>query len=84
MRINCLIFDVKFTKIVIKYTVCKFQDFSVTQILREINFRQSKSVFFPLNFVNLVIFSLQKLEKLIDKNKNLLYINELKLQTVHF
>ena len=51
-------------------TVWKFQDFSVTQILREIKVgesRSSKTAFFAtfkaLNFVNLMNFSLQKVQK---------------------
>ena len=50
----------------------KFQDFSVTQILREINSGQSKSSKFDvftilgdLNFVAWVKFSLQKVQKII-------------------
>ena len=53
-------------------TVWKFQDFSVIQILREINFRESRSskitgfaIFGALNFVNLVTVSLQKVQKFI-------------------
>ena len=53
-------------------TVRKFQDFSVIQILREINFeecRSSKTAFFAisgaLNFVDLVDFSLQKVQNFI-------------------
>ena len=49
-----------------------FQDFSVIQILLEINFwesRSSKTAIFAilgaLNFVNLVNFSIQKLQKFI-------------------
>ena len=52
------------------YTVWKFQDFSVTQILREINFgvsRISKVAVFAilgaLNFISLVILHLQKRQK---------------------
>ena len=48
----------------------KFQDFSVTQILREINFgefRSSKNAIFAIfgtpNFIDLVNFSLQKVQK---------------------
>ena len=48
-----------------------FQDFSVTQIFREINFGESRSskpaifdIFRALNFVDLVNFSLQKVEKI--------------------
>ena len=51
-------------------TVCEFHDFSVTQILREIifeNFRSANSAVFAIlgadNFVNLVHFSLQKVQK---------------------
>ena len=58
------------------FTVWKFQDFSITQILREINFedsRSGKTAFFAflgatnhiINFVNLVNFSLQKVQKFI-------------------
>ena len=50
----------------------KFHDFSVTWILREINFgefRSSKNANFDilgaLNFVDLVDFSLQKVQKFI-------------------
>ena len=53
-------------------TVWKFQDFSVTQILREINFGQCKSsktavfaFFGTLNFVTLENFSLLKVQKFI-------------------
>ena len=52
------------------YTVWQFQDFSVTQILSEINFEESKSSKMAilaklgdLNFVNLVNFSFQKVQK---------------------
>ena len=55
------------------YTVWKFEDFSVIQIFREINFDQSKrsktaifAIFEVLNFVDLVNFSLQKVEKFIE------------------
>ena len=54
------------------YTVWKFQDFSITQILREINFEESGSaknaVFAILGAVNLVIlvnFSFLKVQKFI-------------------
>ena len=54
------------------FTVSKFQDFHVIQILREINFRDSRSAksvilthLEAVNFVNLVGFSLQKVQKLI-------------------
>ena len=53
-----------------------FQDFSVIQILRETNFRESKSlktavfaIFEALYFGNLGNFSLQKVHKFI-KNQN--------------
>ena len=53
-------------------TVWKFQDFSITQILREINFAESRSpksaifaILGPLNFANLVIFSPQKCKSAI-------------------
>ena len=51
-------------------TVWKFQDLSVIQILREIKFGESRSSktailanFGALNFVGLVKFSLQKVQK---------------------
>ena len=51
----------------------KLQDYSVIQILREINFgdsRSSKTAIFAIlgapNFVNLVNFSLQKVQKSIE------------------
>ena len=51
----------------------KFQDFSVTQILREIDFGGSgnfktacSATLETLNFVNLVNFSLQKVQKFIE------------------
>ena len=51
-------------------TVWKYQDFSIIQILHEINFGESRSckkavfvIFGALSFVNLDIFSLQKLQK---------------------
>ena len=53
-------------------TVWKLQDFSVTQILREINFGESRcsktaafSILVALNIVTLVNFSLQKVGKFI-------------------
>ena len=55
-----------------RYTVWKYQDFSITQILRKINFWDStsaKTAIFAIlgadNFVNLMNFSLQKVEKSI-------------------
>ena len=51
----------------------KFQDFSITQILREINFEDSRSaktaifaILEALNFVFLTDFSLQKVQKSIQ------------------
>ena len=53
-------------------TVWKFHVFGITQILREINFGESRSpktavfaIFGALNFVNLVDFNLQKVQKII-------------------
>ena len=53
-------------------TVWKFQDFCITQIIREINFehsRSAKTAIFALlravNFVQLVNFSFQKVQKFI-------------------
>ena len=53
-------------------TVWKFHDFSVTQILREINFGESKSsktavfvIFWALKMIYLADFSLQKVQKFI-------------------
>ena len=50
----------------------KFQDFSVIHILRETNFEASRSckyanfaILGALNFINLVNFSLQKVQKYI-------------------
>ena len=55
------------------YTVWKFQDFSVIHILRGIiigKSRSSKTAVFAIlrswNFVNLVNFSLQKVQKCIE------------------
>ena len=52
------------------YTMWKFQEFSITQILREINFedsRSAKSAVFAIlgavNFAHLVNVSLQKVQK---------------------
>ena len=54
------------------YTMWKFQDFSVMQILRQINFGESRSsesaffaIFRALTFLILVNFSLQKVQKFI-------------------
>ena len=53
-------------------TVLKLQDFSVNQILREINFGESRNgkivilvILGALNCVDLVNFSLQKVEKTV-------------------
>ena len=53
-----------------KYTVWIFQDFCITQILREINFGDSKGakpadfrIFGALNFANLVNFNFQNVPK---------------------
>ena len=58
------------------FTVWKFHDFSITQILREINFGDSRSaesaiytILGAVNFVLLVIFSLEKVQNVI-KNQN--------------
>ena len=55
------------------FTVWKIQHFSITQILREINFgecKSSKNAIFAIlgavNFVNLVGFSLQKVQNFIN------------------
>ena len=60
-------------KFIVLNKVWRIQDFSVNQILREINFRESssfKTTFFvvlgALNFVNLVNFSLTKVQKFIN------------------
>ena len=52
------------------YTVWKFQDFSVIQILREVKHGESRrsktaviAIFGAMNCVNLAIFSFQKLQK---------------------
>ena len=67
-----------------KSTVWKFQDFCITQFIREINFehsRSAKTAIFALlravNFVQLVSFSFQKVQKFI-KNQNLESLNVLK------
>ena len=50
-------------------TMWKFQDFCITQILREINFVDSRcaktAILGAVNFVHLVNFSLQKVQKFI-------------------
>ena len=72
------------TKLRKEITVCKLQDFSIAQILREINFwdsRSAKTALFDIlgavNFVNLVNFSLQKVQK-NHKNQNSDPLNVLK------
>ena len=54
----------------LSFTVWKFHDFSVTQILREINFgesRSSENAVFAIHWAqNLVNFSLQKVQKFIN------------------
>ena len=51
------------------YTMWKFHGFSVIQILREINFGDSKTavfaIFEALNFINLVTTKCQKVQKFI-------------------
>ena len=51
------------------HTVRKFHNFSITEILREINFEDSviakTAILGALNFVNLVNFSLQKVLRFI-------------------
>ena len=57
-------------------TVWKFQDFTISQILREINFGESESsknsviaIFGALNFVNLIKFLPSKSAKIHNKIK---------------
>ena len=57
-------------------TVWKFEDFSIIQILREINFVDSRSaktagfaILGAMTFGHLVNFSLQKVQKFIKKSK---------------
>ena len=64
----------------IKGTVWRFQDFSITQILREINFggcRSSKTavlaILGALKMINLVNFSLQKMQEFIKIKIQSLY-----------
>ena len=81
------LFNFKIVKILgLLCTVWKIQHFSVIQILREINFGESGSsniaafaIFGALNFVALVNFSLQKLQKFM-KNHNSKTLNVLKWQ----
>ena len=70
----------------------KFHDFSVIEILREINLGDSRSsktavfaIFEVLNLVNLVDFSLTEVHKCIKiKNKNSEPLIKLKWQILHF
>jgi len=71
-------------------TVWKFQDFCITEILREINFEDSKSaksavfaILGAVNFVHLVNFSFQKMQKFI-KNQNSEPLNVVKWLILHF
>ena len=84
---------------IIYFTVWKFQDISVIQILREINLRElgesrnSKTSVFaichfrnfdqPLNFSNLVHFGPSKSAK-IHGNQNAELVNVFRLQILHF
>ena len=68
----------------------KFQDFAAIQILREVKigeFRSSKTAIFAilgaLKFVNLVDFSLQKVQAII-RNQILKPLNMLKWQILYF
>ena len=71
-------------------TMWKFQDFSITQILREINFedsRMAKTAIFAIlravNFVQMVNFSLKKSTK-IHKNQNSEPLNVVKWLILNF
>ena len=73
-----------------KQLLLEFQEFSVIQNLREINFRESrgsKTTFFailkPLNFVNLANYSLHKVPE-IHENQILEPLNVSKWQILHF
>ena len=62
--------NLKLKQVGTAHTVWKFRDFSLTQILREINIEECRSfktavfaIFVALNFVTLVNFSLQKVLK---------------------
>ena len=74
----------------VSYTVWKFHDFSIPQILREINFWDSKSaktaIFAILGAVNLFCFGKNLLSKYvkIHKNQNSEALNMLKRQILHF
>ena len=69
-------------------TVSKFQDFSVLQTLREINFgesRSSKTAYFRgPEVVVLVIFSLSKVQIFIKIKIQSIYINVLERQILYF
>ena len=67
---KCFICSKSFKLFLSNITVWKFQEFSVSQILREINFGESRSVetaifaiFGALNSVDLVNCSIQKVQK---------------------
>ena len=67
-----------------EFTVWKFKDFFITEFLCEINFVDSRSaktaifaILVAVNFVHLVNFSLQKVQKLIKKNPILEHLNVL-------
>ena len=86
-RKKCLIFRKKSDRVFDEYddfsTVWKFEGFSVTQILREINFKESRNpkaktdvfaIFGVMNFVNLVFFILQNVQKFIKIKIHRLWI----------
>ena len=63
-------------------TVWKFGDFSVNQILREINLEEF--IWWPLNFDDLLIFNLQKVQK-FSKNQNSEPLNNgIRMYILHF
>ena len=71
-------------------TVWKFQDFSITHILREINFGDSKmskfdifAIFGPLNLIDWVNLSFPKVQKFM-KNQNSEPLNMSKWQILPF
>ena len=68
----------------------KFHAFSVTQILREINFEESRSfksavfaILGSIKIVNLLNFNLLKVQKFIQKNQNSESLNVLKWQILN-
>ena len=76
-------------KIHFRYAVWKFQDFCITENLREINLEDSRSakssvfaILEAVNFLYLLHFSLQKVQKFI-KNQNSEPLNVLKWQILH-